>query len=220
MPQPSADFASLISPERALIFRLTHRDNLASILRDGLHSQNGAPNSSEFISIGLPDLIVERSARVIPIAPGGTLADYVPFYFTPCTPMALRIVTGRGVPMRRPAELLFLVSSLDALESSNIQYIVTDRHAKLETAQFGSGRELVADLLWENWRNRDFKRDPEDPEKLERYQAEALVYRHLPVAVLRGIITADAKVQAVVEQQVKASNASLSVRTRRSWYPR
>ena len=36
--------------------------------------------------------------------------------------------------------------------------------------------------------NKDFKRDPDDPEKLERYQAEALVYNNIPVEAFIGIV--------------------------------
>ena len=34
---------------------------------------------------------------------------------------------------------------------------------------------------WAILRSRDFKRDPEDPGKFERYQAEALIYKYLPI---------------------------------------
>ena len=37
----------------------------------------------EFINIGDQELIDMRASRTVPIAPGGTLADYIPFYFTP-----------------------------------------------------------------------------------------------------------------------------------------
>jgi hypothetical protein len=35
-----------------------------------------------FVAIGNPDLISRRKYRAVPIAPSGTLVDYVPFYFT------------------------------------------------------------------------------------------------------------------------------------------
>jgi ssDNA thymidine ADP-ribosyltransferase, DarT len=220
MPQEPSGFDALLTPARALIFRLTHRDNLGHVLRDGLRCKTDVHASQTFVAIGLAELIQRRTARTVPIAPGGTLADYVPFYFTPCTPMALNIVTGRGVPTRRHAELLILVSSLKRLEAREIAYVVTDRHAALDSARFSAGRALVDDLPWAQWRARDFKRDPDDLEKMERYQAEALVHRHLPVSVLDGIITADTETQAVVEQQVNAAGVSVPVLVRRSWYPR
>jgi len=43
-------------------------------------------------------------------------------------------------------------------------------------------------LDWTILQNRDFKRDPDDPAKFGRYQAETLVHRHCPVQVLSGIV--------------------------------
>ena len=83
-----------LTPERSLIFRLTHVDNLPWILANGLHCQTFNVRDPNFVEIGNPDLIERRPAKRIPIAPGETLAHYVPFYFTPCSPMLYNIRTG------------------------------------------------------------------------------------------------------------------------------
>ena len=220
MAQQQLGFDALLSPERALIFRLTHRDNLGQILTDGLRCRSSVAPSPAFIDIGLTELIRKRTVRLVPVPPGGTLADYVPFYFTPCTPMALNIVTGRGVAMRNHSELLILVTSLARLEGAGISYVVSDRHAALDAATFAPGRSILNSLPWEQWRNRDFKRDANDLEKMERYQAEALVHRYLPSNVLSAIITADDQTQRLAEQKVSASGQSIPALVRRSWYPR
>jgi len=44
-----------------------------------------------------PDLIDKRSRRVVDVTPGGTLSDYVPFYFTPYSIMMLNVMTGYNV---------------------------------------------------------------------------------------------------------------------------
>jgi hypothetical protein len=53
--------------------------------------------SPNYINIGNIDLIDKRGYRKVPIEPGGTLADYVPFYFTPFSVMMKNIHSGRGV---------------------------------------------------------------------------------------------------------------------------
>ena len=65
---------------------------------------------------------------------------------------------------------------------------------------------------------RDFKRDPEDPAKFERYQAEALAHRHLPVAGLLGIVCHTDVVKQGIEQAIQARNLKLPVFTRPGWY--
>ena len=48
----------------------------------------------------------------MPIHPGGTLSDYVPFYFTPFSPMAYNIHTGLGVNRINWRDIVVLVASL------------------------------------------------------------------------------------------------------------
>jgi ssDNA thymidine ADP-ribosyltransferase, DarT len=212
-------FRAMFLPENPYAFRLTHYENLLAILAHGVLSRNAAMRDSRFTEIGLPDLIERRTSQVVPIVPGGTLADYVPFYFTPCTPMALRILTGRGVQQRSRSELVFPLTSLDAIEQAGATYVVTDRHASLAFTKFASDRSLLASMPWELWRNRDFKRDREDADEYDRYQAEVLVHKSLPVSALRAIITADSATQAKVRQLVTASGHSVDTRVRSYWYP-
>ncbi len=105
--------AALINPNRALIFRITHIANLPWLLDHGLHCRNSAEFDPNFINIGNPDLIARRQLRHVPVPPGGTLSDYVPFYFTPYSLMLFNIKTGYGGVPRQPNDhIVILVSSL------------------------------------------------------------------------------------------------------------
>jgi len=102
-----------LGPESAYIFRITHVDNVAWILRNGLHCSTSNALDPNFVPIGMTDLIGRRRHRQVPIAPYGTLGDYVPFYFTPWSPMLLNIKTGRNGVIQRPnREIAIFVSSL------------------------------------------------------------------------------------------------------------
>ena len=91
---PVIDSVSELTPEKALIFRVTHIDNVAWILDHGLHCRASSLQDPSFVSIGNPDLIQERPRQRVPIAPGGTLDHYIPFYFTPCSMMLYNLRTG------------------------------------------------------------------------------------------------------------------------------
>src|SRR5207302_9261358 len=91
----------LIDPAVARIFRITHINNIRWVLEHGLHCRNGASVDPNFVEIGNPDLISSRARRSVPVAPGGLLSDYIPFYFTPHSPMLYNIKTGMRVA-RRP----------------------------------------------------------------------------------------------------------------------
>ncbi|MBE0430004.1 MAG: DUF4433 domain-containing protein [Thermoleophilia bacterium] len=105
-----------LTPERALIFRITHISNVVWILEHGLYCPSSDKRDPNFQPIGSPDLIEKRARRIVPVSPDGTLADYVPFYFTPCSPMLFNILTGHNdIVKRSPSAIVVMVSSLTKL---------------------------------------------------------------------------------------------------------
>lgn len=58
-----------LNPDKALIWRITHKDNLPWILENGLHAANSSIHSSSWETIGNLDLINKRATRQVPIAP-------------------------------------------------------------------------------------------------------------------------------------------------------
>lgn len=209
-----------LNPDKALIFRIVHRDNLPWILDNGLHCRKSSLTDPNYVNIGNVDLIDRRSYRVVDVPPGGTLSDYVPFYFTPYSPMLLNIKTGYGgVRKRSPSEIVILVSSLPSLESVGVPFLFTDRHAYLRAAQFFSDRSDLDHVDWSLLQKRDFQRDPDDPEKLERYQAEALVYRHVPTHALLGAVCYGDSVASSLKRLSDDKGIPLKILVRPSWYP-
>lgn len=208
-----------LNPDKALIFRITHRDNLPWLLEHGLYCRSAAEQDPTFATIGKQELIDRRSTRAVPLPPGGMLSDYIPFYFTHASPMLLNIVTGRGVPIQRKEDIVVLVSSLPEVQRHGIPFIFTNRHAYLVDAEFSQHVEDLAEFVpWNLLQTKNFQRDPENPEKTERYQAEALIYNHLPVSALLGIATYTDEVSAVVEAQIAAQDLQLKVVTRPNWF--
>ncbi len=213
MPKPLAE---VLTPENGLIFRVTHIKNLPWVLRNGLHCQRSNARDEEFVSIGDPELILKRTSRAVPIPPGGSLNDYVPFYFTPRSPMLLNIKTGRGVSKRSNDELIFLVSSLTRLEG--LPFVFTDSHAYLQTARFESELSALGRIDWNLLQRSDFQRNPEDPLKLERYQAEALIHRHFPVDLLWAVACHSEEVRGKVNEQIRRCDLDLRALVRPNWY--
>ena len=145
------------------------------------------------------------------------LSDYVPFYFTPRSPMAYRIRTGLGVPLRPNAELVFIVSSVPKLIELGIEFVFTDRHAFMAAARWSSEPD---DLEWIDWpllQSIDFRRDDADLGKIDRYQAEALV-RHLPVSAIIGLACPDSTMCATLKTLVKGEGVMIPVATRPQFF--
>ena len=208
-----------LNPEKALIWRIVHRDNLPWILDNGLHCGNASVRARDWVSIGSADLIEKRASHPVPLPPGGCLNDYVPFYFTPFSPMLRNIHTGWGGVQRRPNdEIVILVSSLHHVAAQSWPFLFTDSHAYYRWADFYSDLVDLDKIDWPLLQARDFRRDPDDPAKFERYQAEALVHRHLPINGLLGIVCYTDNLQLAIERQLKARNLDLPVHARTGWY--
>lgn len=207
-----------INPEKALIWRIVHRDNLAWILDNGLHCANSGVLSPNYVNIGNADLIDKRRHRVVPIPPGGTLADYVPFYFTPFSVMMKNIHSGWGVPQRRNDEIVILVSSLHHIRQLGLPFVFTNAHAYPDWTNYYSDLAQLGEIDWGLLQRRDFKRDADDPRKMERYQAEALIHRHLPVQGILGIVCYTDALKQSIEQEIQARNLELQVYARTGWY--
>lgn len=208
-----------LNPDKALIFRITHRDNVPWILDNGLQSRSSGATDPNFITIGNPDLIDKRQHRYVPIPPGGTLSDYVPFYFTPFSPMMYNIKTGHaGIRKRDNEEIVIFASSLYKLEEEGAGFVYTDRHAYLHAAEFSSDLENLNGIDWRLLQNRDFRRDPNDPEKVERYQAEALVHQHVPINALLGVVCNNENLKNMIEAQADQRGLELKVVAQPTWY--
>lgn len=211
--------SSSLNPDKALIFRITHRDNVAWTLDHGMHCKTSPIQAPHFRTIGNPDLIEKRQHRAVPLSTGGTLSDYVPFYFTPYSPMMYNITTGYGDVARvSNEEVVIFVSSLRRLADQGRPFIFTDRHASLVNARFFDDLDALVNLDWGILQRRDFKRDADDPEKVERYQAEALVHQSVPVAAFLGAICYSDTMKIKLNQMVEDRSLDLSVHARPGWY--
>lgn len=207
-----------LNPEKALIWRIVHRDNLPWILDNGLHCANSEVQAPQYVNIGNVDLIDKRRSRQVPIAPEGVLADYVPFYFTPFSVMMQNIHSGWSVQQRTNDEIVILVSSLYRVVELGLPFVFTNAHAHPNWTDYYSDLADLDRIDWSILQRRDFKRDPDDPRKMERYQAEALIHHHLPITGLLGIMCHTDAMKVRIEADVAARGLTLPVHARPKWY--
>jgi ssDNA thymidine ADP-ribosyltransferase, DarT len=205
MPSHYAD----LNPQKALIWRIIHRDNLPWVLDNGLYCGNSAVRAPNWVSIGNPELISKRATHPVQLPPGGHLNDYL-----------LNIKSGRGgIPQRSNDEIVILVSSLRRVAAdASLRWLFTDSHGYYQWANYYDDLQHLDKVDWPILQARDFKRDPDDPAKFERYQAEALVHQHMPVSALLGIVCYTPALKQNIEQQVAARGLKLAVHARPGWY--
>jgi hypothetical protein len=133
--------------------------------------------------------------------------------------MLLNIKTGyNGVTQRPMDEIAIVVSSLREVEKRAIRFVFTDRHAYLQASEFYNDLGNLDRINWSILKARDFRRDPEDPGKLEHYQAEALVHQHLPIEAVLGVICYRAEQQAQVQGSCDNLGLLTKVLCKPDWY--
>ena len=134
--------------------------------------------------------------------------------------MMHNINTGwNGVQRYSKEDILILVSSLHKIQQLGLPFLFTDSHAYNNLAHFYRDLADIDKVDWALLQSRDFKRDPDhDPNKLSRYQAEALVHRHCPVEGLSGIVCHSAQTKIQIERALALSRSPLTVHARAGWF--
>lgn len=201
------------------IYRITHVNNVPWILDNGLHAPSTGRLDPNFVSIGNPDLIEKRKNREVDAGPGGTLHDYVVFYFGVHSVMLYNIHTGRVVGVgATQRDVVYLVSSVERIRDVGARFVFSDRHAYVATAEFFSEPAELRRLDWALIRGRDFRREPNRPDKLERRAAEFLVHRGLPIEGLLELGCYDESTCARIRREVERRELQFDVNVRRGWY--
>jgi hypothetical protein len=134
-------------------------------------------------------------------------------------PFIYNIKTGwQGIQQRSNQEIAVLVASLRSVKKVGHPFVFTDRHAYLETAQVFNDLSHLNKIDWTILQRRDFKRDPENPEKVERYEAEALMHKHLPFDGLCEIACCDTPSADALQKELTKRKLTLKVTIKPSWY--
>src|SRR5690349_15000016 len=102
--------------------------------------------------------------------------------------MMYNIKTGfGGMTPRDDKDIVIFVSSVHRLTELGVPFIFTNQHAYAVDTEFYNDLQHLDKIDWSLLERRDFKTDDNDPGKQLRYQAEALVHRHVPLRAVLGI---------------------------------
>jgi hypothetical protein len=107
----------------------THVRNLPGILAAGCIQADSHVDRSSALQVEVGDLNVKtrRKQRLVPLAPFGQVADYVPFYFAPRSPMLFTLAKG-SIPTYSDGQdpLVYLVSRTDSTVSAGLSCLFSD----------------------------------------------------------------------------------------------
>lgn len=205
------------------ILRFTHVDNLQTIIRrGGLHAPNYVPGDGlAYRFCHSAEVQGTRADVAIPTGSGGTIHDYVPFYFGYLSPMMLNLKTGRVEGYREGQDpLIYLVSSAQAIEAAGIKFVYSDGHGLASYTEWFDDLSELGKVDWSVVYQRYWRGDINDMDRQRKKQAEFLVHQCCPWSLIQEIVVIDPAMQ----QRVGAIQAAFPadqrrvVRVDRNWY--
>lgn len=203
------------------IYHITHIKNLESILQHDCLWCDNERNAQNLNSKGIAYQHIKdrRSRRPVPLGPGGMLADYVPFYFAPRSPMLYAIRTGSVADYTGgQAPVLHLVSSVEAVAAEKLPFVFTNGHAEIAYSNFYEDLKNLEQIDWNVMKAAYWNDTNDDGDRKRRRQAEFLVHRSFPFSLIAGIGVYSALQAEEVKQILSKNNRQIPVRERKSWY--
>ena len=165
-------------------------DNLPQLIQQGgvWCGNEVAKQNLPYTSIGNVDLTRKRSDKAVSVAAGGTLNDYVPFYFCPRSVMLYQIERRHPSTYSGGQEpVLHLVTDVDRVLATGTPCLFTDRHAYKGYAEQIDDFSRLRELDWNTLNSNIWNNTPSEPERMERKMAEFLAYRFVPWSCFVGI---------------------------------
>lgn len=203
------------------IFHITHIENLSSILQSGKIWCDTERAKNQFLTKGIAheNIKAKRARRIVPNCLGGTLADYVPFYFAPRSPMLCAIYNNRVKDYQGGQEaIIHLVSKIEKVIQRNLPFTFTDGHAEMQVSQFYNDLADMDKIDWNIMREKYWRDTVEDGDRTRRRQAEFLVHNNFPADLITGIGTISEAVKVQVERILSANNKQITTAVRQNWY--
>lgn len=155
----------------------------------------------------------------MPLGPGGTLDDYVPFYLGERSPMLC--ANHKGQVTSNPdgqAVIVYLVAHAEEVHAAGHRWVFTDGHAVKRITQFYDDLQDLATLDWATIRARVWFDTATDPDRKRRKQAEFLVWRFFPWALVRQVVVLNAAMRVRVKSLLAEAGVSIPVDIKRDWY--
>lgn len=202
------------------IYHITHQNNLPAILQaNALRCVNKLQNVTP-INIAHPAIQSRRAQTAVPVGTGGTLHDYVPFYFAYRQPMLYALhrdnvdgYTGGQEP------LLHLVSSIENIQFSGHSFVFTDGHPTMAFTRFATDWAEHTIIDWELMQATYWQDTVEDPDRKRRRQAEFLVPQQLPLSDIIGVAVMTSSMRQWVSDLLQGTPyENWPVAVRRNWY--
>lgn len=204
-------------PEPTTIVHFTHVRNLPGMVQHGLRS-DAVCRGQGLTQVEVGDLDIRERRLTLPVGtgPGGFVGDYVPFYFGPRSPMMFRLRKTDEHFLAEYDEIVYLVTTIEAVEGAGRTWVASDRNAALAVADFVCTTaeldshidwDLIAAKYWGDY-----------PDGKERRMAELLVHGSLPWGCVEEIVVRSEATRRSVSGLLAGAGHAPPVIVRGGWY--
>ena len=196
-------------------------DNLRSILEQGglWSDAQRRLRGVGCTNIAYQNIKDRRALTAVPCGAGGSVADYVPFYFAPRSPMLFTIGKGNVPGYDRGEDpIVHLVTSTEAVVTAGLQYAFTDGHSTMRFTEFFDNVADLSKVDWDIMETKYWRDTSDDNDRKRRRQAEFLVHEFCPWNIIEQIGVKTDAVRRQVTQIAQAVGHSPAVQLRRNWY--
>jgi hypothetical protein len=220
-----------LSPEAVRLFHITDVENLPAICAAGALVAKSVTTAAggTYKNIAYPGAQGKRALKALPNPPGGSIHDYVPFYFAPRSPMLAAINGGRVAGCTTQEPIVHLETSVARAIASQQAYVIYDRNATLDYSvsytRLADLDKVSWDLLTEKPTLDGFckyfnsiQSKPRYADRMERRMAEFLVRERVPLAVFTRIGVISVEMKNRVDAILDAASVQLCSEVQRDWY--
>lgn len=171
----------------------------------------------KLVNISHSNIKGRRLAKPVPVGPGGTVGDYVPFYFAPLSPMLFAIFKNQVAGYTAGQQpIVYLCSSTQAVHAANCKWVFTEGHAVMDYTDFFDDFKDLGKIDWPLMQAKYWFDSDAYPDRKRRRQAEFLVHQFLPWNLVTKIAVYDEANATVVGNILKGQPPPVAVE--RGWY--
>lgn len=203
------------------LYHITHVDNLPNIIKSkGLWCDKEIVDKAfDYTNIAHANIKERRKKTSVPLYPGTTLDEYVPFYFCNRSPMLHSNHTGyvEGY-LDGQVPIIYLVATIGRVIANENRWCFTDGHAVMAISEFYNKLADLSKIDWDLIGNWSWHDTMEDNDRKRRKQAEFLVEKFVPWNTFTKIGVNNSSIKSKVEKMLPLQSHQIGVNIESSWY--
>lgn len=210
------------------IYHITHMKNLPAIIAAGGLWCDRVRAERSMACVGIAHQHIKDRRRQRPVqsltgkskGAGGTLWDYLPFYFAPRSPMLFTIHRGNVAEYaggQRP--VVHLETSVKRVSTTGTAFAFTNGHDDMAFSDFSDDLDVLETFVdWSVMQTHYWNDTAEHPDRKRRRQAEFLVHEFVPWSAVRRIGVIDAGMVAETRHLISGHAHQPGIVVARDWY--